>query len=371
MSLLICDHLGVNGGLIGYTRSIVQFFSKTNKEIIVCSTEDLRTWSGGGLPVPVFRRFSQKSKPKLIRFLYLIVSCLQLIYITRQKVVTLSVMNVFHFSFIEYLICLSLKTNSKNVLIVVHDFEDLDGRRNIIFRHLFSRIFLHRNVKCASHSCLVLKGLSKEFKTECFILPHLDFSYDYDPGLQKEIIYDFLMYGKMKTTKGYWDFLEAARDIRRKGGKFKFYLGGLFPLDEFRKVKQFVKHENLVDYVVLENSFMSDERVSELIDRSRWIVLPYHMVYSSGILLRSIERETPVIHSDLNSFNVITNGKNVALTFKPGQPLELAKAMIKTDQLDYNAFRDNVCLLKDELIEKNDVLLAEDLAQYLQQIGLN
>ena len=177
MCIVFIDHLGRNGGLLGYTRSFIDSFRYVASDFYVLSTEKNDNWKGRGTSFSTFESSSNKDSYRLIRLVYFIFACVKVLLFLLSKRPNLTTLNVFHFNFIELLLCIISLLSSQNVLIVVHDFLDLDGKENVTPRKLFKTLLRNRRVACGTHSDEVRSGLLKEFNVKCYMLPHLDFSY--------------------------------------------------------------------------------------------------------------------------------------------------------------------------------------------------
>ena len=123
--------------------------------------------------------------------------------------------------------------------------------------------------------------------------------------------------------------------------------------------------------IVLKNGFFSDIEITKVIHESAWIVLPYLSVYSSGVLLRTIEQETPLIHSDLKSLNSITHNKSVSVLSKAGSASSLQQAMEHALNSDHLKFVKNTQRLKRLLIERNNIYNSSNFPKFLESIGLH
>jgi D-inositol-3-phosphate glycosyltransferase len=369
MTILINDHLGHSGGLWHYTQNMIKSLEPLRGNIILCSGDDDGRYARESILHPIYAESSNKSRKNFSRLAYFLFALFNLILICMKNRPKVSVTNVFHFSAPEIIMVFVLYVLSKRLCVTIHDLEDLHLKKSRLWRFLFFKLLGSRpTVYLLTHSMEVKNEIINNTGIPCNFFPHLDFMAN---APDEEILaaslktanVDFLMFGRMKKSKGHWDFLEALINLDKEGINYKAIIAGKFDFDDYLEFKE--KSSDLVKSGKLEliNDFVNDDDLIDLILRSRWVVLPYQNIYSSGVLLRSIQFLRPQIHTSLGGFLDVTEGHEVSLKFDVGDSSEFFLQMQKALEVNVLSYHYSVSKLKNKLVNSNNIELFPCLLQ--------
>lgn len=164
--------------------------------------------------------------------------------------------------------------------IIVHTKKDKDA--------LVSRKQLNEN-----YVCIIPHGVYSFFK-----------NYGKKYNTEKNSI---LFFGNIREYKGLRYLIQAIPIIQTKILDLKVIIAGEGDISEY---SSYIAKEG--DIFEIHNEFISDEKVSELFQRSEVVVMPYtKMSGQSGILNVAIAYSKPIVASDVGGiYEVVENGIN-------------------------------------------------------------
>ena len=97
--------------------------------------------------------------------------------------------------------------------------------------------------------------------------------------------------------------------------------------DDFNKYQSIIDELDLSSRLVLDINYISEEKRELYFKATDCLVLPYELIFQSGVLLMSMSYGLPVVASQIPSFEeVIEDGKN-GLLFEKGNADDLAKQL--------------------------------------------
>jgi glycosyltransferase involved in cell wall biosynthesis len=228
------------------------------------------------------------------------------------------------------------------ICAIVHDIESLDTyslpfvRKTVTGRLPHVRI-AHNDF---SRKELVLRtGKSSDRNT--FVIPHVNFTDLFpadktkviivsdpqalDPSLTavfKDNIPVFVFFGQIKRAKGIDVLLEALCQVK---GECKLIIAGRMREDNWRRYQQMIRALNLQHKVVPVIRFITDQERDYLFRHAAAVVLPYHKIYQSGVLLMAMSFPALVIASDLPPNRDIVKDNQNGMLFKAGSSPDLAR----------------------------------------------
>jgi len=159
-----------------------------------------------------------------------------------------------------------------------------------------------------------------------------------------------LLFGYLSPEKGIEDLIKATSLIARDVPNIKIIIAGEGDFTQYSKL--------IKDWSIFEvyNEYMPDEKVAELFNRAKVVVLPYRKSkgYSgshSGVLSVALYYGKALIVTDVGQFEIIKDGVE-CLKIPPRNPQALAEAVVKILKDDK---------LRDSL-SKNALKKAEELS---------
>jgi glycosyltransferase involved in cell wall biosynthesis len=365
MKISIIEPLGSNGGFFYYNCGFCDSLKKINPAIELYSTGENIDFSG----VVFYNFFNLLQNKKLNIFtrslglLYGYFFTFLRIFLFRPNLV---VIHIFHFDIIDLIRIAILRLYGCSTLCVIHDWDDLNYVFNSRNKRLLKGIFSSDKFILATHSDQVRMLASKYFNKNVFIYPHYDFTSNIsaENGSISDFAYDFIFWGNVKKSKGVDLILESV-NILSKSYNFKLLIAGRFHGNYLSEVLDYVRSNHLSDFIDVVDGYIPDTELSDYVARSRCVLLPYKMGYSSGVVLRAIDLNKDIIASDLPCFSkYITDGVN-GLLFSTNDSHDLSIVM---SRYLVESFSFDVNLLKCKIIAANDIALYPDLWNIISKL---
>jgi D-inositol-3-phosphate glycosyltransferase len=139
-----------------------------------------------------------------------------------------------------------------------------------------------------------------------------------------------LCFGKIKPYKGIEYLLPAFQKLAAEDEQYRLIIAGEVQKGSesyLDSLVQAIPLELKKGQVILKAQFIPDEEMEVYLKAADVLVLPYKDIFQSGVLFLGYSFGLPVIATDVGSFREeIVEGKTGYLC-KPGDPLELAKAV--------------------------------------------
>lgn len=235
--------------------------------------------------------------------------------------------NIYHFSRLELLILQLFKRSGFKIITTIHDVEDfqkygtaIKSNKYLKFEKLIDRIIVH--------SDFAKKSLEKYFKhfpsSHIHKVPHGDTDFLYTANCsvsearkklnlpnEKQLI---LFFGQIKKVKGLDVLLKAFALLRKENANVQLLIAGQtwkMEEDEFLSI---IKENKMEDDCILRLEYIPNDLIPYYFKAADVVVLPYRKIYSSGVLIRSLDYGAAIIASDLDVFKAIINdGENGTL----------------------------------------------------------
>ena len=134
-----------------------------------------------------------------------------------------------------------------------------------------------------------------------------------------------LLFGSIRPGKGIETVIKALKLIKNKTNILLLIAGKPGSGYRMETIEKEINEKNLKDNVILRDHFIEDRLVESYYKSSDVVIVPYEFVYESGVLRYAFSCGSPTVISNLKEFSEFAeNGKN-CLTFKSGNPADLAK----------------------------------------------
>lgn len=250
--------------------------------------------------------------------------------------------HVYHFAGREFLNFWLFKRKGFKIVATIHDVEDFVKYGKKINKSKYQR-FAKRIDQVMVHSLFAKEQVLHYFigfdEKRIHVVPHGDSDFLYKKNISKsearlklnlpateKLI---LFFGQIKKVKGLDVLLKAFAEVRNRQPGIKLLIVGSpwkVEWDEFEKI---ISENNLAKDCILNLDYVPNEVVPEYYAASDIVVLPYRKIYSSGVMIRSLDYEAAIIASDLDTFkNIITDSKN-GLLFQSENEHDLASQILK------------------------------------------
>jgi glycosyltransferase involved in cell wall biosynthesis len=216
-----------------------------------------------------------------------------------------------------------LKKNYPSI-VTIHDVKPHVG--SLDFFH-FLRLILRQQVnEIIVHGERLKDDLMKHCKlpnSKIAVIPHGDYSfftkYKKDNVEEKSTI---LFFGRIKRYKGLEYLIRAEPVITKDFSDIKIIIAGKGNFPEYKKIK------NNANFEVF-NEFIPDEKVAELFQKAKVVVLPYIEASQSGIIPIAYAFKKPVVATNVGAIQEVVEQGKTGFLVPQRDEKALADAIIK------------------------------------------
>lgn len=246
--------------------------------------------------------------------------------------------------FIFILIFLKIKYP---LVLTLHDVIPHSGEKSLI-----KDLIINTLIRSAAHifvhgtklrTELVQKGYSQKNIT---VIPHGDYSFftEYNQNVNEENA--ILFFGRIYEYKGLRYLIESAPLISEQFPDVKIIIAGR---GDFSKYEPLITNKKNFEII---NKFIPENKVSELFQKCKLVVLPYIEASQSGVIPIAYAFKKPVIATSVGSIPEIVENGRTGLLVPPNDSEALAKAIIqllKNDELRKEMGENAYKKMKEEL----------------------
>jgi glycosyltransferase involved in cell wall biosynthesis len=244
----------------------------------------------------------------------------------------------------EALVLLMARRHGQCIHLLVHDVESLDTSNNhnrlkgFIAKFLRQWIFHHACDHAYTFSQAAadeLLQLEPSLRERLIVLHHghfLDLPLP-EPSREqarRDILIEegtvtLLFFGQIKASKGPEVLLQAMEQTRDP--RLRLIIAGQsrdYDIEE--GLRQWTSPDTR-SRIRLMNRYITDPERDMLFKACDAVVLPYHRIYNSGVLMMALSYGRPVIASDLPANREIINDERLGLLFEAGKALSLTEVL--------------------------------------------
>lgn len=336
--IAIIDHVGKKAGMDYYSGSLARGLAQSNVQVSVYSN-----FTGiDPDKVDYHVLFEGHSKTnKLVKLFRLLKATIKATINAREKRSDLVIVHLFSADIVTLLLTAIPKSLGLRTAVISHDvssFAENDKRfiQNLIYNRFSDFIVVHNQF---SRKTLLGNIHIKDPGKVIMIkhggyLDHIDQKPDKkelrrELGLEEKGKY-LLFFGQIKKVKGLDILLEAMNKLPKE---IKLIIAGKPWKDDFSGYDTLIDEYRLQNRVVRKIRFIEDEEREKLFFSADASVLPYRIIYQSGVLLMAMSHGLPVIASDLSPNREVIENEINGLLFTSGDPDDLAK---KIDQFFFD-----------------------------------
>ena len=213
-------------------------------------------------------------------------------------------------------------------VLTIHDVKKHPGDRGWVYQfYLLSLRLLIRQVdKIIVHGERLkseLVACKRISSNKIRVIPHGDYSfftkYKKDNVEEKNTI---LFFGRIKEYKGLEYLIRVEPLITKEFSDIKIIIAGKGNFQEYKKIK------NNANFEIL-NEFIPDEKVAELFQKSKVVVLPYIEASQSGIIPIAYAFKKAVVATNVGSIPEVVEDGGTGFLVPPKNVNALADAIIK------------------------------------------
>jgi D-inositol-3-phosphate glycosyltransferase len=328
--IAIVDHVGSKAGMDYYSSSLAKGFvdqccqCKVFSNFIGIESDRIEY-------KPYFDGHSDRNTGlKLVKF---VAATLKSSFVSKQSKVDLVIVHLFSANIITLLLVLIPKLFGLKIAVISHDvssFTDNDSSimQDLIYNTFSDYIIVHNHF---SYNALLNNVNIKEPEKVNIIrhggyLDHIGERPDRiklreELGLEPHGKY-ILFFGQIKKVKGLDILLEAMSKVP---SNINLIIAGKPWKDDFEQYDALIKKHAINDRLVKMIRFIEDDEREMLFFTADVIVLPYRVIFQSGVLLMAMSHGLPVIASDLAPNKEIITHKKNGMLFMSENPEDLSK----------------------------------------------
>lgn len=332
-SIVIIEPVGGNGGMGFYNHQLSTSLNKAGWMVSLCTGNSSERSHGKYHVYNVFNDVFGSGfiiKRAIKYFLGALYS---------YRVVLLSKSSIVHFHFFRvglkeaFLVALA-KILRKKVVITAHDVGSFRNNDDV---YLALKYVYSQASSIITHSAVATSTLSElnpSWGKKISRIPHGNYIGYLNNKLdthtnplinENKDEFRILLFGKLKRIKRIDIAIKALGYLKRKKNHaVKLIIAGK-PYDiEEAELSQLIKDEGVEDNVSLILRYISDDELNSLFLRSHVSLLPYDLIFQSGVLLLCMSYRVPVIVSNIEGMtDVITDNVNGSV-FNAGNYHDLA-----------------------------------------------
>ena len=329
--IAIVDPIGKKAGMDYYNLSLLENISKNCKNI---ETFLYSNFEKGETRVKIYKFFDFLDKHNSLQkilslysgYIHSFISC-------KKNNIEFVILHIFSCDLFTLSILLLAKLFNLKVISIIHDIKSF-GRKDA----RFAKRLIYNNLSkfVVVHNEFSKKELLKDIKlrkTRIHIIKHGGYIEYVNRRFSKEEarkILGFsnsnvyiLFFGQIKKVKGLDLLIKAFAKVKRPG--IKLIIAGKPWKTDFSQYQRLIDEYKLGHYVIKKVGYIDDKERDLLFHACDICVIPYRIIFQSGVLLMAMSYGMAVIASDLEpNREIIKSGVN-GLLFKSGSVEDLAR----------------------------------------------
>ena len=356
MKTAILDHVGIKAGMDYYSSSLAK--GLTNSD---CKTFVFSNFTGIFPEYITYKAYfdGHNNDNKIKKLLKLLSGIFKASYLSKKENIDLVIVHLFATDIVTFLLTFIPKIFGLKVAIISHDvssFADNDNKfiENMIYNTLSDYIIVHNNF---SHQEL-LKNVNIKDKEKIKVIKHGGYLDHIEKKYSKEEYRRMLdlnptdkyilFFGQIKKVKGLDILINAMSKV---DDDIKLIIAGKPWKDDFKTYDDLISKLKLENRIIKIIRFIEDDEREKLFFAADINVLPYRVIYQSGVLLMAMSHSLPVIASNLEAnMEIITDRKN-GLLFESENADDLAskiKTFFSDKELNKQISNNSITTIKDE-----------------------
>ncbi len=320
-AISIIDHVGKKAGMDYYSGSLAAGLAKIGCDVAVYS-------NFVGLDtdrVSYFKCYDSHSSRGLITKIWTFFSAtFKATKEARKRKSDLVVMHLFSANMVTFLLFLIPKIFRLNIAVIAHDVSSFINGDNRFLQKIIYNIFANQIVVHNEFSKkMLLQSVDIKDPSKIAIIKHggyiehIKHRYTKDEarkelGLNEEGRY-ILFFGQIKRVKGLDILLKALKETPED---IKLIIAGKPQRDDIAYYDRLIDKLALQDRVIKIIRYIEDDEREKLFFAADVNILPYRIIYQSGVLLMAMSYGLPVIASDLEPNKEVIRDNENGMFFK-------------------------------------------------------
>lgn len=331
--ITIIDHVGRKAGMDYYSSSLAKGFTNKNAKCIVCSN-----FIGiNSNKINYHNYFDDHSKSNtLIKLLKFLKAMFKSCNLAKKEKSEQVILHLFAANFITLIMIIIPKLFRLNTTIIAHDIESFVNNDNNIYQYLIyntlsDNIIVHNKYSYETlTNNIKINNINKiKIIKHGGYLDHIKKQHskeEYRRQLNLDINGKYILFfGQIKDVKGLDILLQALNNTPKD---IQLIIAGKPWKSDFKKYEELINKYNLEDRIIKIIRFIEDDEREKLFFASDVNILPYRVIYQSGVLLMAMSHGLPVIASDLEPNKEIIKDGNNSFLFKSEDSEDLSKKII-------------------------------------------
>lgn len=288
-----------------------------------------------------FRRI-YGADPKWLRGIRYAFGAFRTVVHASRRRLKLAHLHIYHFASRELLNLLLFRLNGFRIVATIHDVENFEtyGQQN---RSANYGAFLKRIDRIIVHSEYARQSVIRHFRDfpadRIHIVPHGDADFLFKRPLTRRQARQqlglpdeariVLFFGQIKKVKGLDVLLHAWSLVQQKNPRARLVVVGRPWKVEQQEFDRIVAEKNLASSCIFNYNYIPNESIPVYFAAADLVALPYREIYSSGVMVRSLDYGAAIVASDLQAFrSIITDNQN-GLLFRNEDAEHLAQRILE------------------------------------------
>lgn len=276
-----------------------------------------------------------KTKGKLANAIYFVSGILKSFFKAKFSSHNFFHLHLFDFNILNFFACFFAIFFNVRLILTIHDINPFSKKTNLFLKRwilLFAdKVIVHNEF---SKKELIKDGINLK---KISVVPHGNYLDFIKPktnkivakkkfGLQNKKV--ILFFGMIKEEKGLDILIKSFYEVNQNNKDVVLLIAGKTYKTDIKKYTKIIDQLDLENSCVIHNRFIPEDALCDYYGCADVIVLPYKIIFQSGVLMMSSSFNVPVIVSDLEPFLDIIENQVSGLVFKVNDVKSLAEKLI-------------------------------------------
>ena len=336
IKVAIIDSLGAHGSahhfyLFGQARGLIE------NKVDVTIYSNKKTFFKSAENISIENTFGDifSSKGKLVNAIFFVSGIIKSYFRAKSSSHNFFHLHFFDFNILNFFACFFAIFFNVKLILTIHDINPFSKKTNLYLKRwillLADKVIVHNEFskKELIKDKINLKKIS--------VVPHghyLDFIKPKTNkivakkkfGLQNKKV--IMFFGMIKEEKGLDILIKSFHEVHKNNKDAVLFIAGKNYKTDNNKYTKIIDQLDLKNSCVIHNKYIPENELCDYYGCADVIVLPYKLIFQSGVLMMSSSFNVPVIVSDLEPFLDIIENQINGLVFKVNDVKSLAKKII-------------------------------------------
>ena len=336
IKVAIIDSLGAHGSahhlyLFGQARGLIE------NKVDVTIYSNNKTYFKSAENIKIENTFGNifSSKVKLVNAIFFVSGIIKSYFRAKSNSHNFFHLHFFDFSILNFFACFFSIFFKARLVLTVHDIKPFSKKTNLFLKRwillLADKVIVHNEFskKELIKDKINLKKIS--------VVPHghyLDFIKPKTNkivakkkfGLQNKKV--IMFFGMIKEEKGLDILIKSFHEVHQNNKDVVLLIAGKNYKTDNKKYAKIIDQLDLKNSCVIHNKYIPENELCDYYGCADVIVLPYKIIFQSGVLMMSSSFNVPVIVSNLEPFLEIIENQINGLVFKVNDVKSLAEKLI-------------------------------------------